>query len=150
MRPIADSDWFMVAKVDTEEIMAEMKFHALIIGIFVALLIVFAAITAAFTYRQRQARLYQRLYATEREKQTSLKDLQRSESRLSQLAEQSGTIAWEVDSEGLYTYVSHVSEPVTGYRPKDMVGKMHFYDLHPEEGRKGFKKTAFEVFERKE
>jgi PAS domain S-box-containing protein len=76
--------------------------------------------------------------------------LRESEARFDQLAAQSGTIAWEVDAQGLYTYVSHVAETVWGYRPDELVGRMHFYDLHPEEGREAFKTGAFAVFERKE
>ena len=76
--------------------------------------------------------------------------LRESEQRFDQLAEQSGTIAWEVDAQGLYTYVNHVSETVWGYRPDELVGRMHFYDLHPESGREAFKTIAFSIFERKE
>jgi len=76
--------------------------------------------------------------------------LRESEARFNELAEQSGTVAWEVDAQGLYTYVSHVSEAVWGYRPDELVGRMHFYDLHPEEGREAFKKAALAAFERKE
>ena len=76
--------------------------------------------------------------------------LNRSEERFDQLAEQSCTVAWEVDAQGLYTYVSHVSEAVWGYRPDKLVGRMHFYDLHPESGREAFKTAAFAVFEQKE
>jgi PAS domain-containing protein len=33
---------------------------------------------------------------------------------------------------GLYTYVSPVVERIIGYRPEEMVGRMHFYDhFHP-------------------
>jgi len=76
--------------------------------------------------------------------------LRESATRLEQLAEQSRTIAWEVDAEGLYTYVSPVVEKVLGYRPEELVGKMYFYDLHPEEGREAFKTAAFKVFDEKE
>jgi PAS domain S-box-containing protein len=76
--------------------------------------------------------------------------LRESEQRFDQLAEQSGTIAWEVDAGGLYTFVSHVSEAVWGYRPDELVGRMHFYDLHPESGREAFREVAFSIFERKE
>ena len=74
----------------------------------------------------------------------------RSEERFNQLAEQSRTVAWEVDAEGLYTYVSHVAEAVLGYRADELVGRMHFYDLHPEEGREAFKVQTFEAFRRRE
>jgi PAS domain S-box-containing protein len=78
------------------------------------------------------------------------RELQISEDRYDQLAEQSGTFNWEVDAQGLYTFVSHVSESVLGYRPEELVDQMHFYDLHPETGREAFKAAAFEVFKRKE
>jgi PAS domain S-box-containing protein len=76
--------------------------------------------------------------------------LRKSEARFDRLAEQSGTFAWQVDAQGLYTYVSHVSATVIGFRPEDLVGKKHFYDLHPESGREAFRAGAFEVFDRKE
>ena len=77
-------------------------------------------------------------------------ELRTSDERFTQIVEQSATIAWEVDPQGLYTYVSQVSEPVLGYRPDELVGRMHFYDLHPESGREAFKAAAFAVFERKQ
>ena len=76
--------------------------------------------------------------------------LKESESRFEQLAAHSRTIAWEVDSQGLYTYVSNVSAAVWGYRPDEIVGQKHFYDLHPAEGRGEFKAAAFGIFARKE
>lgn len=76
--------------------------------------------------------------------------LRQSKELYDQLAEQSRTIAWEVDAAGLYTYISPMVEEITGYRPEEIVGKMHFYDLHPEEGRQAFKAAALEVFKRKD
>ena len=76
--------------------------------------------------------------------------LQESEARFAQLASESSTVVWEVDAQGLYTYVSPVSEPVLGYRPEEMVGRMHFYDLYPDSDRAALKMAAFAFFERKE
>ena len=73
-----------------------------------------------------------------------------SEHRFVQLAEQSRTVVWEVDAQGLYTLVSPAAEPVLGYRPDELVGNMHFYDLHPADGREAFKQSALQTFERKE
>ena len=75
--------------------------------------------------------------------------LRENNERFNQLAEQSHTIVWEVNAEGMYTYVNHISEEVLGYTPSEMVGKMYFYDLHPEEGREVFKKEAMDVFLKK-
>ncbi len=77
-------------------------------------------------------------------------DLRESEERYAQLAEQSRTFVWEVDANGLYTYVSPASELVLGYRRDELIGRLHFYDLHPEEGREAFKREALEVFRRRE
>ena len=77
-------------------------------------------------------------------------ELETSERRLLELAAQSRTVAWEVDAQGLYTYASPVAETVYGYRPEELVGKMHFYDLHPEEGREEFRQTALAAFARRE
>ena len=71
--------------------------------------------------------------------------LRESEARFDQLAKQSQTTIWEVDPQGLFTFVSHVSQVVWGYTPDEVVGRMHFYDLHPEEGREAFKMALFAV-----
>jgi PAS domain S-box-containing protein len=75
--------------------------------------------------------------------------LRESQARYDQLAEQSRTFTWEVDADGLYTFVSHVVEQVLGYRPEELVGKRHFYDLHPADGRDAFRTAAFAVFARR-
>ena len=67
-----------------------------------------------------------------------------------QLAEQSRTVHWEVNAEGLYTYVSPVSYAVLGYRPEELVDKKHFYDLLNEDERDTSKTVAFEFFAQKE
>ena len=76
--------------------------------------------------------------------------LRESEERYEQLAEQSRTTNWEVDPQGLFTYVSHVSQASWGYDPDEVVGRMHFYNLHPEEGREAFKAAVFAIVERKQ
>ena len=76
--------------------------------------------------------------------------LRESEVRFSQLAEQSGTITWEVDEHGLYTYVSPVAEAVWGYRPDELINLLHFYDTHPEEGREEFRQATFTAFQKKQ
>ncbi len=78
------------------------------------------------------------------------KALQESNLRFNQIAEQSRTIAWEIDAQALYTYVSHVVESVLGYCPEELIGLMHFFDLHPEEGREEFRTAVRTIFDSKE
>ena len=49
------------------------------------------------------------------EKKLAESELQESNERFNQLAAQRGTFVWEVDAQGLYTYISPVSEAVIGY-----------------------------------
>ena len=69
--------------------------------------------------------------------------LRESEERFETLAEHSKVITWEIDENGLYTYISDVCRTVLGYNPEEIIGKKHFYDLHPEEGREAFKSEVF-------
>ena len=75
--------------------------------------------------------------------------LEKSENRFSQVVEQSCEVVWEVDALGLYTYMSPLSMQVYGYTPEQMVGKLHFYDIAPEEVREEFKNAALNIFSQK-
>lgn len=59
--------------------------------------------------------------------------LRESQLRYEQLAEKSRSVIWEVDRNGVYTYVSPVAKEVFGYTSEEMVGKMHIYDLSHED-----------------
>jgi PAS domain S-box-containing protein len=103
-----------------------------------------AGIIAGFARRSSQ--LHSTLDACRRTEE----ELRSGNDLFNQIAEQCNIMLWEVDAQGLYTYVSKGVETVLGYRPEEVVGKLHFYDLHPEEGRTQFKEAAFAVFDRRE
>jgi len=75
---------------------------------------------------------------------------EKNEYRFSLLANQARAYIWEVDAEGLFTSIGPESEAMTGYMPDEIVGKLHFFDLHPEENREEFKRAVMEVFARRE
>ncbi len=85
---------------------------------------------------------------TER-KQAILK-IAESEERFSQVVAQSQEVVWEVNVDGMYSYVSPMSTMVYGYPPEAMIAKMYFYDLFPQSKREELKKEAFDVFRRKD
>ena len=73
-----------------------------------------------------------------------------SEERFRQVVENAQEWIWEVDSNGLYTYASPVVEKILGYKPEEVVGKKHFYDLcHPED-QEETKTAAFAAFTAKQ
>jgi PAS domain S-box-containing protein len=75
--------------------------------------------------------------------------LRLSEQRFRDIGEAAGEFLWEVDAQGRYTYASQACRTMLDYTEDEIVGKLHFYDLHPEEGRDAFRRAAFEVFQRK-
>jgi len=89
------------------------------------------------------------LLAGRRKKHLLEDNLQEGARRFDQLAEQGRTITWEVDSSGLFTYVSPVAESVFGYRPDELIGKMRFSDIHPEDGRIAFMDASIGIFKAK-
>lgn len=70
--------------------------------------------------------------------------------RFEQLSIQSRTVIWEIDTEGLITFVSQSARVVFGYSREEMEGKMYFYNLLPEKEREQFKAMTFAIFERLE
>jgi PAS domain S-box-containing protein len=76
--------------------------------------------------------------------------LRESEKRFQQVAENAEEWIWEVDGNGLYTYASTVVERILGYKPIEIAGKKHFYDLFHPDDREQLKKAAFEVFAKHE
>lgn len=65
-----------------------------------------------------------------------------AQQRFEEIARQSRTVLWETDMEGLFTYVSAGSEALFGEPPEALVGKRHFHELHPLEGREQFGREA--------
>jgi len=76
--------------------------------------------------------------------------LRQSEERFREVAEHEQEWIWEVDAEGTYTYASPVVEKMLGYKPEEIVGKKHFYDLFQPDRREELKKAAFEVYNKKQ
>ncbi|MEI6090188.1 MAG: PAS domain S-box protein [bacterium] len=83
------------------------------------------------------------------ERKLSGMNLERSEERFRQVVELSNEVVWEVDADGLFTYVNNISTNIYGYTSEQLIGKWHFYDLHPEKEREKFKNSAFEIFRNK-
>lgn len=74
-----------------------------------------------------------------------VEELRKNNERFDQITRQSRSIAWEVDENGLYTYVSNAIHDVLGYTPDEVVHNMHFYDIFPEKVRETLKNEVFEM-----
>ena len=74
----------------------------------------------------------------------STREILATNDRYHELAWLSGTMTWEVNRHGLYTHVSDVCSPMLGYLPEEIIGRMHVWDLHPQEGREAFKRKVID------
>ena len=79
------------------------------------------------------------------EKKKIQEEIEINEKRHRQVADHSRTVIWEVDMDGLYTYVNEVAARVYGYECTELEGKRFFYDLHPRDMRVEFKKAGMEM-----
>ncbi|RQD69101.1 MAG: PAS domain S-box protein [Tindallia sp. MSAO_Bac2] len=72
-------------------------------------------------------------------------ELRKSEQRYEELAEKSKAIAFELDSKGLFTYVSPSAKTILGYSQEELVGKCYFYDIASPEKRTSLKEYGESV-----
>jgi PAS domain S-box-containing protein len=84
------------------------------------------------------------------DRKRSEEELQRSEERFRQVAENVSDFIWEVDSQGLYTYTSPSVDKILGYQADELIGKKHFYDLFVPDMREELKAAALYVFKNKQ
>lgn len=116
LRQVADSPWFMVAKEDTSEILAEARYRGGVIAVVSGLFIVLAASLTAYAYRGRQTRLYQELYTLERN-QREAQEVYRT------TLYSIGDAVITTNTAGHVQQMNHVSERLTGYTETESRGK---------------------------
>ena len=131
LRPIPESTWFMVAKVDTSEIMAESRYRGLVTALFAGLFILFAAGVTAYGYRYRQARLYQHLYQSERGQREA-------QERFRTTLYSIGEAVITTDTGGLVEQMNPVAELLTGWLETEARGKplLEIFHIVNEDSRK--------------
>jgi PAS domain S-box-containing protein len=69
-----------------------------------------------------------------------------SENRFEQVANIAEEMIWEVDPDMTYRYVSPASEAIMGYKPEEIIGKKHLYDLFPEDIRQKYRAIVEDDF----
>ncbi len=116
LRHVPDSPWFMVAKVDASEILAEARYRGGIVVLFAALFIVLAASVTAYGYRYRQVRLYRHLYRSEREQRAAMSEFRTTLYSI-------GDAVITADAGGLVKQMNPVAERLTGWQETDAQGK---------------------------
>jgi len=81
------------------------------------------------------------------EKRKTENSLHISEERFRQISEHTGSVIWELDNKGLYTFMGPVAKRVFGYDPDEIVGKKYFWDIFPENQRAELKKEGLKIIQ---
>ncbi|PKG33716.1 PAS domain S-box protein, partial [Methanoregula sp.] len=84
-----------------------------------------------------------------RQKETE-RELRRNELRSLAVSANAGSWIWEVDPEGIYRYSSPAVMNILGYKPEEIVGRMHFYDLFEPSIRERLTRDVFAAMEARE
>ena len=72
------------------------------------------------------------------------KELSLSEEKLRGMVETINDLIWEVDADGIYTYISPIARKIIGYEPGELIGKTMF-DLMSEDDAQKLKATLQEI-----
>lgn len=116
LRPVLGSPWFLVAKIDADEILAEARYRAWMVALLVLVCILLAAAATAVAYRKRQAGLYRDLYRSERRQREAREEFRATLYSI-------GDAVITTDEEGRVRHMNPVAEQLTGWPEAEACGK---------------------------
>jgi PAS domain S-box-containing protein len=160
LRPVPDSPWFMVAKVDMSEIMDEARQRGGVIALFLSVGILLAALSLSVIYRRRQAGLYRTLYEAERtarkaeetfriEERKAEQAMQESERRYRTLADSGQALIWTANLDKKCDYFNQPWLTFTGRTLEQEYGDGWAEGVHPDDLKACFE-TFVTAFDRRE
>jgi PAS domain S-box-containing protein len=130
IKKIPDSPWFMVAKVDREEIYAPIRTAAFIITLVISLMIIGSGSFMGMWYRGRQAGMFRRQLMLEQER-SILAD------RVSLLAKHANDVIFLLDQDWRILEANDRAIEIYGYSLEELQ-RMHLYDLRTAETKADF------------
>ena len=116
LRSVPESSWFLVAKMDASEILADARYRSGMIVLIMAVLVLLAAASTSLGYRLRQASVYHRLYLTEKEKVAIQEELRTTLYSI-------GDAVISTDIDGTVKLMNPIAERLTGWREHEARGK---------------------------
>ncbi len=131
IKAVPDSNWFLIVKVDTDEIYAPLAARFWAIVIFVILTILILGVMVAYIWRYQQAKYYREKYELE-DKRASLYARSLIEASLDPLV--------TISPDGKIMDVNASTELITGRSRQELIGSnFSNYFTKPTEAEKGYK-----------
>ncbi len=116
LRPVPNTPWFMVAKVNTNEILAEANYRGVVVILIVVLFIIISSIATAYAYRHRQAGIYRKMYQSEIKRKEVQEEFKTTLYSI-------GDAVITTDTDGLIKQMNPPAERLTGWTEDDALGK---------------------------
>ncbi|SPD75254.1 Multi-sensor hybrid histidine kinase [uncultured Desulfobacterium sp.] len=116
IRRVPDTPWFMVAKVDSSEILSEARHHGGAIIVLVFLAILMTGTIAGYFYKSRQKIFYEDLFRAEKDKRAALDEISATLYSI-------GDAVIATDVGGLVQRMNHVAERLTGWDEAEAIGR---------------------------
>ena len=116
LRSIAGTNWYMITKVDSDEILPELSYRMYVIIGFIIVLVILSFSGAAFVYRSRQKNYYRELFFKE-------KDLRASHEEFRTTLYSIGDAIITATTSGIIKQMNPVAEILTGWNEDDAAGR---------------------------
>jgi PAS domain S-box-containing protein len=116
LRPIKNTPWSLIAKVDEDEIFSEASYRGGMVALIVILLVILSVAATAYAYRHREAGVYRNLYYAETEKRTIEQEYKATLYSI-------GDAVITTDTQGLVKDMNPVAEHLTGWKESEARGK---------------------------
>jgi PAS domain S-box-containing protein len=120
VRPVPESPWLMVAKVDRDEILGEAGYRGGFILLLVTMAILMTGVVTAFLVNDRRRHLYQDLYLAEQKSREALRE---SEERFRMLYERAPVPYQSLDDAGCILEVNETWLRTLGYAREEVLGR---------------------------
>lgn len=115
LKSVPGTDWYLVSKIDKEELFSEIFYRAEVLFIVVLLSILFITAVALYFYKLQQSRIYKNLFFKQKE--------------LSETQEEYKTALYSIgdgvittDTHGFIKQMNPVAEKLTGWKEKEAKG----------------------------
>jgi PAS domain S-box-containing protein len=113
LQPVPESPWFVVAKIDADEILAEVRYRAWVITIIIALMILISAGLIMMIYQNRQ----------NVERKLAEEELLRSKAFSDSIIEHSPHAMWISDNEGTLIRLNEACCNLLHIKAEEVIGK---------------------------
>ena len=125
-KTIPGTDWFLVAKLDDDELYAPAKRDAIWIALASAMALFAVAVAAFFVRQRRELQLSLSQRRQQMEKLQTLQQLANERSRLRTLIQTIPDLVWLKDPEGVYLTCNPTFERFFGAQEADIIGKTDY------------------------